>query len=116
MVIDFAVRNNCDIFPSSSPERTLGTWAIPEVCVSHINLANDLHQRNKVYMTDSFFYLLDQIFMLLSFENRKKKVLINFSSQRLRRIEVSNFTSGWVQYRERRETGDGRAVTSAQEC
>ena len=28
---------------------------------------------------------------------------------------MSNFTSGWVQYRVRRETGDSRAVTSTQE-
>ena len=28
---------------------------------------------------------------------------------------MSNFTSGWVQYRARRETGDNRAVTSIRE-
>ena len=28
---------------------------------------------------------------------------------------MSNFTSGWVQYRARRETGDNRAMTSIKE-
>ena len=53
--------------------------------------------------------------MLFSYENRKKLV-INFSSSRLRRIKVSDLISGWVQYRARRETGDSRSVTSIQEC
>ena len=42
----------------------------------------------------------------------KNKFLIYFSSQRLRRIKVPDFTSGRVQYRARRETGDSRTVRS----
>ena len=34
------------------------------------------------------------------------------SSPCLRHMKVSNFTSGWVQYRSRQESGDSRAVTS----
>ena len=68
----------------------------------------------KVYMTD-FFYLLDRIFMLLSYENRKNKFPINFSSSLMRRTNTCNFTSGWVQNRARWETGDSGPVTSIQE-
>ena len=57
-----------------------------------------------------FFYLLDQIFMLLSYENRTKKFLINFSFPRLRRTSVK-FYFLFVQYRARWETGDSRSVT-----
>ena len=40
--------------------------------------------------------MLDQIFMLFSYENRKKKrFFINFSSPRLKCIKASNFTSSW---------------------
>ena len=35
--------------------------------------------------------------MLFSYENRKNKFAINFSSPRLRRINTCNFTSGWLQ-------------------
>ena len=66
----------------------------------------------KVYMTE-LFYFLNQIFMLLSCENRRQ-ILINISSPRLRRISVK-FTSSWVKYRARQETGDSRAFTSMQE-
>ena len=45
----------------------------------------------------------------------KNKFLINFSSLHLRHIKVSNFTSGWVKYHARWETGDSWAVTSIQE-
>ena len=62
-------------------------------------------------MTD-FFYLLDRIFMLFSYENRGKKFPINFSSPRMRRTNTYNFTSGWIQNRARRETGDSGPVTS----
>ena len=65
-------------------------------------------------MTD-FFYLPDRIFMLFSYENRKNKFPINFSSPRLRRTNTYNFTSGWAQNRARRETGDSGPVTSIQE-
>ena len=65
-------------------------------------------------MTD-FFYLFDQILMFSSYEDGQKKFLTIFSSPHRRPIKVSNFTSGWVQYRARRETGDSRAVTSTQE-
>ena len=68
----------------------------------------------KVYMTD-FFYLLDRIFMLFSYENRKNKFAIDFSSPRLRRTNTCNFTSGCVQNHARRETGDSGPVTSIQE-
>ena len=44
-------------------------------------------------------YLLDQIFMLFSYENRKKKKIpINFTYLGLKCIKASNFTSGWVEY------------------
>ena len=52
--------------------------------------------------------MFDQNLMLFSY---KKKIKINFSSPSIR---VSNFTSGWVQYRERQETRDNRAMTSIQ--
>ena len=68
----------------------------------------------KVYMTD-FFYLLVRIFMMFSYENRKNKFAIDFSSSRLRRTNTCNFTSGWVQNRARRETGDSGPVTSIQQ-
>ena len=45
----------------------------------------------------------------------RKKILINFSSPRLRRIKLSNFTSGWVQNHAKRETRDSTAATSIQE-
>ena len=61
------------------------------------------------------FYLLDQIFMLFAYKNRKNKILITFSFLQLRGINVFNFTFGWVQYHARRDTGDNRAVTSIQE-
>ena len=48
--------------------------------------------------------------MLVSYENRKTKFLVNFSSPRLRRMKASNFTFGEVQYRARFETGDSIAV------
>ena len=65
-------------------------------------------------MTD-FFYLFDKIRMFFSYEDGQKQFLIIFSSPHRKRLKVSNFTSGWVQYRARRETGDSRAVTSIQE-
>ena len=61
-----------------------------------------------------FFYLLDQIFMLSSHKKKNKrgrKIFIICSSPS---IKVSNFTSGWVQYRARKETRDNRAMTSIQ--
>ena len=45
----------------------------------------------------------------------EKKNPYEFSSLRLGRIKVSNLTSGLVQNRARRETGNSRAVTSIQE-
>ena len=65
-------------------------------------------------MTD-FFYLLDVFLMQFSYENRKKKFLITFTSPCFTHIKVSNFTSGWGQNRASRKTGDSRAVTSIQE-
>ena len=62
-----------------------------------------------------FSYLLDRIFMSFLCENRKNKVAIDFSSPRLRRTNTCNFTSGCVQNRTRRETGDSGPVTSIQE-
>ena len=53
--------------------------------------------------------------MFFSYEDGQKIFLIIFSSPQGRRIKVLNLTSGWVQYRSRRETGDSRAVTSIQE-
>ena len=62
-----------------------------------------------MYMTD-FFRFLDEIFMLFSYENRKK-ILIDFSFSHLWRIKVSFiFSSGRVQYRGSRESGDSRPV------
>ena len=62
---------------------------------------------NKVYMKK---YLLDQMSMLFSYENRKKKILINFSSPRLRRIKSVKFHF-WLG-KIPRKTGDTMAVTS----
>ena len=53
--------------------------------------------------------------MLFSYENRKTKFAIDFSSPRLRRTNTCNFTSGWVQNRARWEIGDSGPVTSIQE-
>ena len=53
--------------------------------------------------------------MLYSYENRKNKFAIDFSSPRLRRTNTCNFTSGCVQNRARLETGDSGPVTSIQE-
>ena len=50
--------------------------------------------------------------MLFSYENRKNKFAIGFSSPRLRRTNTCNFTSGCVQNRARWETGDSGPVTS----
>ena len=64
-----------------------------------------------------FFYCLDQIFTLFSYENKKKKkILTTFSSLCLRHMKVSNFTSSWVQYHTRKDSVDRRAVMSIQEC
>ena len=54
--------------------------------------------------------------MFFSFEDGRKKFVIFLCSPHTcrRRIKVSNFTSGWVQYRARLETGDSRSVTSTQ--
>ena len=41
-----------------------------------------------------------------------EKIPYQFSTPRLRGMKASNFTSGWGQYRARRETGNSRAVTS----
>ena len=54
--------------------------------------------------------------MQFSYENRKKKFLITFTSLCFRHIKVSKFTSGWVQNHARQKTGDSRSVTSIQEC
>lgn len=61
-----------------------------------------------------YFNLLDQMSMLFLYENRKKKFVVIFSSPRLRLIKASNLTTGWVQYRSKRETRDSEAVTSIQ--
>ena len=53
-----------------------------------------------------FFYLLDRIFMLFSYENRRNKFPINFSSPLLRPTNTWNFTSGSIQNRAWRESGD----------
>ena len=57
-----------------------------------------------------YFSLLDRIFILFSYENRKKKFLVIFSCPRLRRRKASKFTFGGVQYRARFETEDSIAV------
>ena len=45
----------------------------------------------------------------------EKKIPINFSSPRMRRTNTCYFTSGWIQNRARRETGNSGPVTSIQE-
>ena len=78
-----------------------------------IGRVKDQHYASSVY-DRILFYLLGQILMLFSYESEKRPPY-EFSSLRLGRIKVSNFTSGLVQYRAKRETGDGRTVTSIQE-
>ena len=53
-------------------------------------------------MTELFF--LYQMIMLSSMKI-ENKFLINHSSARLRRLQESAFTSGWLQYNARRESG-----------
>ena len=53
--------------------------------------------------------------MLFSYENRKNKFAIDFSSLGLRQTNTCNFTSCCVQNCARWETGDSEPVTSIQE-
>ena len=66
--------------------------------------------RSKVYMTMSFTCFIKS--SCCSRMRIGKKILINFSSPRLTSTKVPNFTSGWVQYPARQETGECRAATS----
>ena len=58
-----------------------------------------------------FFYLLDQMLMLFLYEKKKNSLNQFFiPAFEAYSINVLNFTSGWVQYCTRWETGDGRAA------
>ena len=65
---------------------------------------------------DRIFYLLDQINVVRTgMKIEKQNSLSNLSSPCLRHLKASNFTSGWLQYHARLETGDSGAVASIQE-
>ena len=57
-----------------------------------------LRRRLVLNVYGRIFYLFDQIFTLFSYENRKTSH--NFFFPAFATVEVSNFTSGGVQYRE----------------
>ena len=90
---------------------TTALWHVASKLHKFIAGSEIFLQTVKVYMAE-FFYLLDQISMLFSHENRKTNFLPTF-------LPASNFTPGWVQYRARLETGDSTGcdgvVTSIQE-
>ena len=66
------------------------------------------------YMTE-FMFASSNLHVVPIRKSKKKNSSSNFTSPCLRRIKVSNFSSGWVQYRAKRETGDIGDVTSIQD-